>query len=202
MKLFIPIIILLTGVSCTGGRKTSAYAGECFVVISQSGQVQKISEGTRTIQLERKDFSIRWWDQMYSLTYPQYNCIQIAAGVGENDFANIKPGTLFKDTPCFALGTGMVGERAKPYSEVFVDPEAHHYIYYENDGDRRANVLTESGDVFHLDWPISAIFLNKKTYSISEFPNKTLRVAIFQNHNHNEVIDHNELLILTIEFKD
>jgi hypothetical protein len=56
---FILLAVILF--SCASKRSTSSFQGECFVVISQSGKAQKLSDGSKTIELQRKNFNLRWW---------------------------------------------------------------------------------------------------------------------------------------------
>jgi hypothetical protein len=209
MKLFtlisskiIPVLICALLSSCSNKRSTSSYQGECFIVVSQSGLPQKLSDGTKTIELQRKYFDIRWWDGNYSFEDNLINTMQIAADTSAAIFNGIKPGVRIEETLCFSPGTGVAGPQNKPYESIILSADSHHYIFFENDENCRANIVTQSGDVYHLEWPIRQIFLDGKDQSISNFQGEYLYLVVFQNHNQNEVIDHNELLLLTIKFVD
>lgn len=197
---FILLAVILF--SCASKRSTSSFQGECFVVISQSGKAQKLSDGSKTIELQRKNFNLRWWDGPYSFEDNLLNTIQIAVDTSMALFNGIKPGVRIDETACFALGSGLAGQGSKPYESIFLSSDSHHYIFFENDEKRRANVITQAGDLYHLEWPIEKLFINEKERSISEFTGDHLYFVIFQNHNQNQVIDNNELLLLTIKFVD
>jgi hypothetical protein len=196
------ILLCALSFSCTNKRSTSSYQGECFIVVSQSGLPQKLSDGTKTIELQRENFDIRWWDGYYSFEENLINTMQIAVDTNAAIFNGIKPGVRIDETTCFAPGTGLAGPHAKPYESVILSSDSHHYIFFENDEKRRANVITQSGDIYHLNWPVEKIYLNDKDQSISNFQGEYLYLVVFQNHNQNEVIDNNELLLLTIKFVD
>lgn len=201
VSLFLFLLAILL-IACGPTKKTTAYEGECFIVVSQSGKPQKLSDGSKTIELQRKNFDIRWWDGAYAFEDKQLNTIQIAVDTSSSIFSGIKPGVLVDDVPCFAPGSGVAGPQAKPYESVIPGSDSHHYIFFENDENRRANVISQSGNVYHLEWPIQNIYLNEKDISISDFKGENLYLVVFQNHNMNDVIDHNELLLLTIKFID
>jgi hypothetical protein len=202
VKLLVYSLLIGSIISCNSKQRTQAFQGESFIVISQSGSTYKLGDGSKTIELKRKNFDIRWWDNAYAFEDQQLNTIQIAVDTTPSVFNGIKPGILVDNASCFAPGSGAAGPQAKPYESIFLGSDVHHYIFFENDENRRANVITQSGNIYHLEWPIEKIYINEKDTPISEFNGQNLYFVVFQNHNMNDLIDHNELLLLTVKFVD
>ena len=107
------------------------------VVIMQNGIAATIKTSHDTLRLSRDSFSIRFNCRKYDGKENKFQAVQIAAVTEDSCLSFMKAGQKLSDIPFFASGTGLAAEEFG-YNNLFIDNEAHHYITYTDDNDRRA----------------------------------------------------------------
>lgn len=153
------------------------------------------------IILDKKPFSIRFFCKPYDSKNEKFYSTQIA--VLDNDilFNQIKIGDSSEKYPFFEPGTGMAPNESGFYDALFINNEAHHYIYYENESDKRAKLITKEKEFLELEWQIKKAFLNETELELNDLANKKLFFVIFIDSNLDKVFDKDEIHMVEVQFK-
>ena len=88
------------------------------------------------------------------------------------------------------------------YSEIFIANDGHHYLTYESEEDKRANLISKNNDLLELEWNISGVFYENKDMQFSELQLSTVYFVVLIDGNLNGKIDPNELKIIQLTFKN
>ena len=97
-------------------------------------------------------------------------------------------------------GAGLAGRIDSLYEDAIIDPGGFHYIYYQNELERRANLLVEKGGNVYLSWPIEAWYNYQERKPLRDFKGEALFVSCYSDWNNNQMIDEAELVVFTIHF--
>lgn len=97
-------------------------------------------------------------------------------------------------------GAGLAGRIDSLYEDAIIDPGGFHYIYYQNELERRANLLVEKGPNVYLSWPIETWYNYQERKPLCDFKGEALFVSCYSDWNNNQMIDEGELVVFTIHF--
>lgn len=169
------------------------------IEIIQGDKEYPINNQQAEININKNAFTIR-----FNLT-KKAQFFHIAALLDENTFnqeiANISCDII----PYLSPGTGYAGYQDKPYDSMYISKNEHgqHYIYYENEKSRRADLLENKGDYYRLEWKINKItiipnFNYRLEYDIKDVPLNSLYLVLFMDDNLNEIVDPGEFVKLKI----
>lgn len=170
------------------------------IMLFQNGK-EIILDKNQTLRIEKSKFSFRFFHKKFEAENNQFNDIRIAVFLDKSEFEKTKVGMKIKDTYCFFEGTGVAASENNFYESIFINDESHHYLYYENESDRRLDLLKKEGEILKLEFPISSIHLQGVYYPIEEFPKSDLFFMIFIDRNSNKIVDENELHQLALNLK-
>lgn len=153
-----------------------------------------------TVTLKRAVFAIRFETNKYNEKKKKFYATQIAAVTHDSCVAFVKMGAVVDHIPFFSSGTGLAAEEFG-YSSVFIDDEAHHYIFYSNEKERRAELLSTNADKVQLRWNIPMAFYNGENLSFEALPISHFYLIFFNDANLNKVVDEGEFLSVCIELE-
>jgi len=166
----------------------------------QHGKEQKINEFPEIINMDKNEFSIRFYNKKYNSGTKEFNATHIAALLDKNLFDKINIDVSTENISCFAPATGMAAGNSG-YDALIFDSAGHHYLFYEDEDNKRLQLL-EKGNVFHkLEFVVNRLYYNEQEIDIKDSDLEEFYLAIFTDRNFNEIIDKNELTKLVIRLK-
>jgi len=207
MKTFRLITILTLVLGLTQGCKTLKVgkgSNESFktqLTIFQNSNEITIDDPSELIEVERSEFSLRFYNMKYDSENKRFYSAQIAAFTDKTEFDKIKTGLSKTDLPCFEPGSGMAPDRSGKYESLIFNNSGHHYTTYENSESKRLNLLEESNGLLKLEFEINALYYDSKEVNMAETELKEFYLAFLIDKNLNGTIDNGELNKLTIKIK-
>ena len=189
-------LILNVGLSST---KSQSLAFDRTVAIIQNGKTITPTTLYDTIKLNRDSFSIRFNCRKYDDKANKFQAVQIAAVTEDSCLHFIRAGQQLNDIPFFQTGTGLAAEEFG-YNNLFIDNEAHHYITYTDDKDRRAILILQNDQVLTLEWKLPMAFYKGEDVSFKNLPVNKIHLLLVNNDNLNTTIDEGEYVVLTVIF--
>lgn len=169
------------------------------VKIIQNKYVKIFNNAVDSIHLNRDSFSIRFAGKKYDEKKKKYFATQIAAVTEDSCLKYMVVGTKLADIPFYSPGTGLAAENFG-YNNLFIDNEAHHYITYTNEKDRRSKLINKSGDTLELEWSIPQAFYNGEDISFIKLPFSHFYLIILNDANQNDIIDVGEFKLISVTF--
>lgn len=160
-----------------------------------------ITKSSGSILLDRKPFRIRYFGKQYDDKNEKFYSAQIAILENPGDTFQLRLGQLTKDISYFEPGTGMAPGENGMYETIYITNTGHHYLTYESENDKRADLISKSGDKLELEWKISAAFYQDKDVQFSELKLSSLYFIIFIDDDLNRIIDKDELRIVNAIFR-
>ncbi|MEC5394353.1 hypothetical protein [Bergeyella sp. RCAD1439] len=158
-----------------------------------------VEENSGTVFLERKPFKIRYFGQIYTPAKQKFYATQVA--VLENKENTLPLGQSVEATSYFAPGTGMAPGENERYDTVYITNSGHHYLLYENEKEKRVDLVSKSKGGCEFEWNIAGAFYQDQDVPFSELPLSSLYFMIFTDQNLNGVIDHGELKTINVVFQ-
>jgi hypothetical protein len=171
------------------------------ITFVQGDSIYNINKNSDSVKLERKPFSIRYFCKQYDSKNEKFYSAQVATLDNPYDTLILKIGQKTKDIPYFEPGTGMAPGENGMYETIFISNSGHHYLTYENEKDKRVFKISKHKEVLELEWKISDAFYDEKEVQFSELKISTLYFVFFIDNNLNEIIDNDELKVITAKFK-
>ncbi len=171
----------------------------CIRII-QNDSVFKITKNTDSVSLLKQRFSIRYFGKKYS-NKKRY-AAQFAIVENATDTLGLTIGKSVDSIPYFAEGTGFAADEKKGYESLFISNEGHHYLTYENEGDKRVDlVVPPKNEWLELQLNVSAFNQAEKDINIEALKQSCLYFIIFIDNNLNGIIDADELKKIKVNFK-
>jgi hypothetical protein len=172
---------------------------ELFVF--QNGVERVVSGVEETIEIERKEFSLRFFNRRYDAANDKFYSAQIAAFTDKLELEKIRVGMEKSGLPCFEPGSGMAPSKSGRYESLIFNNNGHHYTTYENAESKRLKLLDGTGDVLKLEFEVNSLFYNGKKVKMKAAKLKEFYIAFLIDGNLNGVIDDGELHKVTIKLK-
>lgn len=168
------------------------------IYLFQNGIEYTISPKTRKIQIDKNEFAFRFYNKKYE--EDEHNAIRLTAFLRKKEWNKLKVGMKTSETSCFEGGTGLAGYQNRQYPELLFEKNAHHYLYYENEDDKRLKLLESSEDLLKLEFTVSSLDYNNSIIKVSESELSHFYVAVWMDRNLNRKLDSGELYKFIIEF--
>lgn len=171
------------------------------ITFSQGENTTQLTNKTETVYLERKPFSIQFFNKKYDSDKSFFYAMQVAVLSNPKDTLILSSEKKIDKIPFFEPGTGMSPGYSNMYDTIFITNEGHHYIIYENEADKRANLISEKNGVLELDWKILAANYKEKDVQFDLLKLDTLYFILLNDKNLNGKIEKEELKIVIAKFK-
>ncbi len=196
----ISFLLVLTSACSIKNIKTSTLDQFENITLIQNNKSFLVKDDM-TITLKSDEFSFEFYNKRYNPANKEYYATSVGFSF-DNDFENYQTGDLIADLPFFRPGTGMASHKSGFYECIFMHKDANHYLFYENETDRRL-VLVEKmdHDLLKLRFDIKKIKVNGVENSIEQSGIDQLYVAVLIDRNLNGIVEKNELTKLLIQFK-
>lgn len=186
--------------SCINHTHAQMSSFQNSVSIEQDGKLFSSINMFDTIQLKRVAFVIRFDTNKYNARKKKLYATRIAAVTHDSGVAFVKMGQSVDNIPFFSIGTGLAAEEFG-YNNLFIDDEAHHYIFYSNEKERRAELISTNGDKVQLLWNIPMAFYKGEDVSFEALPINSFYLIFFNDSNLNKVVDEGEFLSVFIQLQ-
>lgn len=201
--IFIILILLTFGCGNKNlNKKAEKYdpANEMYII--QEGNHKTVQDNS-VINLKRTDFKIGFFNKKYNSSNKKFYAAKITFSSDENDFAKFDIGNALDDLACFRGGTGMATSKSGFYESIFIKKNAHNYLFYENESERRVNLIKDLGkNLLQLEFDVKSFYIEDNPVNIEESNLKSIAVAILIDRNLNGILDKHELSRFTIVFND
>ena len=163
--------------------------------IHQAGNNHTLSNEHTEIWLKKKSFSISFSSMAYDKKKETYYATQIALSSDKETLTRIKVGAKKDDINFLQSGTGLAARGL--YETFYLANEEnyqHHYVIYQEgeDGEKRAEYLSEQEGLFRLKCPINTLNINEIDYKIEDTNLSELYLILFNDANLNKTLDHGE----------
>ncbi len=167
----------------------------------QGDNFTQLNEKTGTIFLERKPFSIHFFNKKYDSENSLFYSMKVAVLSNPKDTLILTYEKNIDKISFFEPGTGMSPGYSNMYDTIFISNEGHHYITYESESDKRAYRISEKNNKLELEWKILAVNYKEKYLLFNELKLSTLYFVLLNDKNLNGTIDKDELNIVIAKFK-
>ncbi|HMK04140.1 MAG TPA: hypothetical protein VK489_08115 [Ferruginibacter sp.] len=171
------------------------------ITFIQGDSSYTIFKSSDSVILERTAFALRYFGKQYDDKKGIFNAAQVAVLDNPADTVSLKTGQYTKHIPYFEPGTGMAPGENERYDTIIISNTGHHYLTYENEKEKRVNLISRNQDILQLEWKISAAFYEEKDIPFSDLKLTALYLVIFIDNNLNDIIDNAELKIIKLVFK-
>ncbi|WP_192349344.1 hypothetical protein [Algoriphagus sp. Y33] len=171
------------------------------LIIFQNGVETSVNNLSETIEIDKKEFSLRFYNKKYDSENKEFHSAQIAAFVDKSEFDKVKVGLSKADIPCFEPGSGMAPDKSGKYETLIFNNNGHHYTIYENPESERLNLLEDSGKFLKLEFEINSLYYDTMEVKMTDTKLKEFYIAFLIDRNLNGTIDKGELKKLTFKIK-
>lgn len=190
--------VLLIFLFFIGTRSFAQTIDTTLVEFVQGDKVYSITTDAATITLEKKPFSVRFYNRKYDEANEKFYAAQIAV-LNKEDKA-IQAGQATDGISYFSPGTGNAMSE-NDYDFFFIDDDGHNYMFYATEQDRRLHFLSGHGDWLKLEWRIDGYFDDSKDEKLENLKYDQLFFIFLFDRNLNEKIDEGELKKVVVSFK-
>ena len=168
------------------------------IYLYQNGEEKLIGH---EIEVEKKNFSIRFLNKRYNSNNKEFNSVKLASFLNIEEINKIKTGKSTSDFECFEPGSGMAPDVSGKYESLIFNNSGCHYLIYENSESKRLNLLEDFGEILKLEFEINALYYNGNEEKMSETKLNEFYLAILIDRNLDEIIDKNELYKVKVKIK-
>ncbi len=195
------VYLLLLGfiflASCSGTKKMASKSKITDVFLLQNGQTIKLQSNDQQT-IAKAPFALRFYCQRY--TKDAYHAVQIAALRDQSAFDKVSVGMPMEELANFGPASGLAGT-SEGYDALYLNDYGHHYLYYENEQNRRLLLLDKEGENLFLEFHVPKFFFGDKLYEIADAPISTVYLVIFIDRNADGIMDSGELTKLTLHLE-
>jgi len=200
-KITFTLICISILISCGTKKISNSSPKHTDMFLSQGNKEILINDG-QMIDLNKDEFEIRFFNKKYESNTKKGYAALIAFSFDKEDFNNYKIGDPIIGNPYFEPGTGMAPNKSGFYESIFIKKNAACYLFYDNENDRRVDLIKDLNNGFlKLNFPVKRFIYKDKDKEIKMCEFNQINVAILLDWNLNKVIDNNELKRFTINFK-
>jgi hypothetical protein len=199
VHLILIVIFVLSG--CKSKRNVIIQAPINQISLFQNGIETALNESFETIEVDKKAFSLRFYNKAYMDKNERFYSAKIAAFLNIDELNKVKTGMMMKDLPCFEPGSGIAADTTGKYESLYFNNKGHHYTLYENSESKRLNLIGKSGGYLKLEFEIKSLYYNEKEYKMNETKLKEFYLAFLIDRNLNGKIEPGELKKLVIKFR-
>ena len=127
---------------------------------------------------------------------------RLITDVDDGIFNQFEVDKTFEEIPSLMAGTSMAGPQDRPYDCIFFDDQAHHYIFYANEEENRAHLVSEENDLLKLSFDVENYCMQDLEVNIKNSNFEQIFMVFFIDENLNQVVDDGEFVKLEVSFKN
>lgn len=172
------------------------------IFLYQNAYEEVIPAGSESIMIDRKPFSIRFFNKRYNRDNKDFYAARIAAFIDDTEFSKIQVGKEIETLSPFLSGTGLAGYEDKQYEFLYFLDYAHQYTFYHNEDDKRLTLIEAFNGYLKLAFDIKGFYFSDvENYPIVSSQIPEIYFVLLIDRNLNNVIDEGELNKFKIIFK-
>lgn len=172
------------------------------VYVFQNGIELPISTQSDTIEIDKSKFTLRFYNKPYDVASKKFYATRITAFYNVSQLPVVETGMAIDSIECFAPGTGMATAKNGGYEALRFNSRAHHYLFYENEENKRVDSIASLGEMFKLEFEIDSLNFMGQLTAMSDIRLSEFYLLVFTDRNQNKIVDEGECRKLTIRVKD
>jgi len=169
--------------------------------IMQNGKEFAIESAEQNIILAKNKFEVIFNLKRDDDIAQRYHAARIIADIDPDIFNQFEAEKKFEEIPSLAAGTSMAGPKDSPYNCIFFDDQAHHYIFYSNEEEKRANLIAKENEVLKLSFDIENYCMQDFEINIKNSNFEEIYMVFLIDKNLNEIVEDGEFVKLKITFE-
>lgn len=169
--------------------------------IQQQENIISITSAEQSIILAKEKFSVVFNLKKDDDVAQKYYAARLIADIDPDIFKQFEAEKSFEEVPSLALGTSMAGPKDAPYNCIFFHDQAHHYIFYSSEEEKRANLINKENEILELSFDIQHYCMQDFEVNISNSNFEQIFFVFFIDKNLNEIVDEGEFVKLEINFE-
>ena len=192
------LFVLLLGINNVSAQRKATIDTIQFI---QGDDIHPLIKENDTITLDRDEFHIRYHAKKFDPNKKKPYALRIA--LMQHPDNKIHPGTNVETVDYFRLGTGMANS---DNTELIIADAGNNYIFYQNENEKRADLLSQNGDDLLLDIDVKSLYvpisnLDSKSVELKDTHMKDLWFVIWYDADLNNKIDKGELKKVHLKFR-
>lgn len=194
MKKFFTIIILFVSNLITAQN----FANEIIIVQNDINKI--ITKENELINLKKKPFTIQFQSKFHNSKRENFNGLKVTIVKNEADLQVIEEGNPINLIPFFEEVSAVLPDSDGFYSAAVISNYVHHYLFYENDGNKSIQLISKKDEIGLFEWYVDRFYLEGKEFPIESLKENKLTFILLNDFNSNKIIDADELRIVRIQF--
>lgn len=154
---------------------------------------QTISTKTQKVQIDKDSFAFRFYLEKEYFA-------RLVVFREKEEWEDLKVGMQREETSNFRFGMSLAGYQNKQYPVLLFQKESYHALYYENENDKRLDLLRREGNYLKLEFAVNQLEYQGARKKVSDSELSHFYVAIWIDKNLNKILDSDELYKFIIEF--
>lgn len=199
---FALIDFLLQSCSTLKSTENKGFDNYSTICVFQNGIELPVSTQSDTIEIDKSKFTLRFYNKPYDVASKKLCATRITAFYNVSQLPVVETGMAIDSIECFAPGTGMVTAKNGGYEALRFNSRAHHYLFYENEENKRVDSIASLGEMLKLEFEIDSLNFMGQLTAMSDIRLSEFYLLVFTDRNQNKIVDEGECMKLTIRVKD
>jgi len=172
------------------------------VYVFQKGIEVPILAHSDTLEIDKSKFALRFYHKRFDAENKQFYATRLAAFYDVSQYPAIEMGISIDSLACFKAGTGMATAKNGSYESLQFNSQAHHYLFYQNEENKRVNLIDSLGDMHKLEFEIDSLNFMGDVTAMSKTQVNEFYLLLVTDGNNNRIVDKGEYKRLTIRVKE
>ncbi|MFD1016179.1 hypothetical protein [Winogradskyella rapida] len=196
------VLVLFLAQSCKSSalKTKNLRPRETDIMVYQNGVETVVREVSETVKIDRKPFSIRFFNKLSDSPNGIFHAARIAAFSHDSLVTTVTFGMSEQDFSFLTPGSGIASSRSGRYDYLFLDLKGHHYLFKDATS-QRLNRIADSSRTPKLEFEISGLHYKDQKINIEATQLDQLYLVCFIDRNLNGIIEESELHKLTLDLR-
>lgn len=168
------------------------------VFIKQNGAEILVDDKHTEIDIDKDSFSIEFYNRKYNASNNEFYAARLAVFYDKTKVPEVTEGMALHSINCFKPGTGMAANFENIYPALMLNPKAHHYLYYENEQNKRISLTEENDANCRFSFQVDSLSLWYEMESMHETSMPHIYLSLLIDHNLNGIVDKGEYTFITL----
>lgn len=168
--------------------------------IQQGENEIEINSSQQSVELLKEKFSVYFNIKKDDAVAQNYHAARLVADIDPDIFSQFESNKSFNEIPALADGTSMAGPKDGQYECIFFDDQAHHYIFYNNEDEKRAELISkQENGIVRLGFDIENYCMQDFEVNIENSNFEKLYFVFLIDENLNEKVEEGEFVKLVVK---
>ncbi len=195
------LLIVLLIVICFSIEAKKKVKNQSIFII-QNGMERLVDDKHSEIEISKGRFSIEFYNKKYNAEKQEFYAARLAVFYDTLMVPEISEGMSINAIKCFMPGTGMAANVNNEYSILMLNPNAHHYLYYENEQNKRMVLKEEERTVCRFSLSVDTLSLWQEPVSMHNMQMPHLYLALLIDRNLNGIVDKGEYTFVSVKISE